>query len=166
MTDSIPIKPDPALDLVLERVVDIPPEAIWRAWTDPERIKKWFTPVPWKTTACTIDLRLGGIFATTMLGPDGAGFDNAGCYLEIVPNRRLIWTGALAPGFRPRSGAGFPFLFTAAIAMEPHPTGARYTATAIHADAEGRAEHAAMGFFDGWGKALEQLVAMVKAEGR
>jgi len=165
MTDAFRKIPDPELDLVLGRVIDVPPEAVWRAWTDPERIKKWFTPSPWRTTACTVDLRPGGAFATTMQGPDGNGFDNVGCYLEIVPNRRLVWTGALAPGFRPRGAGAFPFLFTAIIAMEPHGAGARYTATAIHGDAGSRAKHAAMGFVDGWGKALDQLLAMVKAEG-
>ena len=43
-------KPDPKLDLVLERVVDVPRELVWAAWTKPEHIVKWFTPAPWTTT--------------------------------------------------------------------------------------------------------------------
>ena len=50
----------PGLDLILERVVDVPRELVWRAWTTPEHLMKWFTPVPWKTIACEIDLRPGG----------------------------------------------------------------------------------------------------------
>src|SRR5206468_371676 len=41
-------QPRPGLDLVLERVVDVPREQVWRAWTTPEHLMKWFTPVPWK----------------------------------------------------------------------------------------------------------------------
>ena len=67
------------LDLVFERVVALPPAAIWRAWTEPELIKQWFTPAPWRTTECEIDLRPGGIFRTVMRGPDGQEFDKAGC---------------------------------------------------------------------------------------
>ncbi len=165
MPDIRPIVADPMLDLVLERIVDIPPHALWRAWTEPELVKQWFTPAPWRTTACEIDLRPGGAFATTMEGPAGEKFDNVGCFLEIAPDHRLVWTGALAPGYRPRSGVGEPFLFTAVIAMEPHDAGGRYTATAIHPDAGARAKHEAMGFHVGWGIALDQLVALMKGMG-
>lgn len=164
MTFDIRAVPDPEFDLVLERVVDVPPEAVWRAWTDPERLKKWFCPLPWKTTLCEIDLKPGGKFATTMEGPEGQNFSSAGCYLEIVPNERLVWTGALGPGFRPRGAASEEFLFTAVIEMQRRGAGTRYVATAIHPDVGTRAKHAAMGFHEGWGKALDQLVAMVKGE--
>src|SRR5712664_3591203 len=89
------------LDLVLERVVDVPREVVWAAWTTPEHVKKWFTPAPWTTTDCEIDLRPGGIFRTDMRSPEGQTFPNVGCFLEIVPNRKLVWTNALAPGYRP-----------------------------------------------------------------
>ena len=58
--------PDPRLDLILERIVDVPPELVWAAWTTPEHVKQWFTPAPWKTVECEIDLRPGGIFRTVM----------------------------------------------------------------------------------------------------
>ena len=43
---------DPKLDLLLERTVDALPALIWQAWTTPELLKKWFTPVPWQTIDC------------------------------------------------------------------------------------------------------------------
>jgi len=99
-------QPDPKLDLVLERVVEVPKELVWLAWTDSEHLKKWFTPAPWRTVDCEIDLRPGGIFRTVMQGPEGQEFSNAGCYLEIVENEKLVWTGALGPGYRPRASTG------------------------------------------------------------
>jgi uncharacterized protein YndB with AHSA1/START domain len=45
---------DPKADLVLVRVVDVPPELVWKAWTTREHLKKWFTPSPWKTVDCEI----------------------------------------------------------------------------------------------------------------
>ena len=53
--------PNPALDLVLERTIAVAPEKVWAAWTQPELLMQWFTPAPWKTVACEIDLRPGGV---------------------------------------------------------------------------------------------------------
>jgi uncharacterized protein YndB with AHSA1/START domain len=159
-------KPDPKLDLVLERVVDVPPALVWKAWTQPEHLKPWFTPAPWKTVDCEIDLRPGGIFRTVMRSPDGQDFPNIGCYLEVVENRRLVWTSALLPGWRPAKLEGAPgcaeLSFTAILSLEPAGKGTKYTATALHPDEAGCRRHAEMGFHDGWGKCLEQLVAYAK----
>ncbi len=153
--------PYPALDLILERVIDIPPELVWRAWTDPAMITQWFTPVPWKTIACEIDLRPGGTFKTEMQSPEGQSFANVGCYLEIIENKKLVWTSAVGPGFRPLVSA--PSLaMTAIILLELHGKGTKYTAIALHKDEQDRKAHEAMGFHEGWGKALDQLVAAVK----
>lgn len=150
--------PDPKLDLVLERIVDVPPELVWLAWTTPEHICKWFTPKPWTTTSCEIDLRPGGAFKAIMCSPEGKEFPNVGCYLEVVPNRRLVFTDALLPGYRPSAN---PF-FTAVMEIEPAGKGTRYRATAIHRDEDSRKKHEEMGFHTGWGAALDQLVALAK----
>jgi uncharacterized protein YndB with AHSA1/START domain len=161
---------DPRLDLVLERVVDVPPELVWAAWTEPEHIKKWFTPAPWQTVDCEIDLRPGGIFRTVMRSPEGQEFPNVGCFLEIIRNRKLVWTSALAPGFRPANPSAVEvaecglLLFTAVISLAPAGKGTKYTALAMHGEEESRKKHAEMGFYDGWGKATDQLVAYMKKQ--
>lgn len=154
--------PNPELDLLLEREVGVAPEAVWDAWTRPEQIVKWFTPAPWKTVDCEIDLRPGGAFRTVMRSPEGEEHPNVGCYLEVVPVERLVWTSALAPGYRPLSEPAGDLAFTVVITLEPTPTGTRYRALAIHPDVETCRRHDAMGFHDGWGAALTQLVDMVK----
>lgn len=152
-------KPDPKLDLVLERVVDVPPEMVWDAWTDPEQLKQWFTPVPWKTVECEIDLRAGGRFYTVMESPEGERFPGDGCYLEVVPNRRLVFTDALLPGYRPAEN---PFM-TAIVEITPEGSGTRYRAVAMHNSEAAREKHEEMGFTEGWGKALDQMVAMIES---
>jgi uncharacterized protein YndB with AHSA1/START domain len=158
---------DPKLDLMLERVVDVPRELVWAAWTKPEHIRKWFTPAPWKTVDCEIDLRPGGIFRTVMESPEGEQFPSAGCYLEIVPNEKLVWTSALGPGYRPVNRGELTgcaeLLFTAVITFEAHGSGTKYCAVAIHGDDATSKKHAEMGFHEGWGAALDQLVALVKS---
>lgn len=154
---------NPKLDLVLERVVEVKPEIVWKAWTTPEYLKKWFTPAPWKTVHVEIDLRPGGKFHTVMESPEGQQMPNTGCLLEVVPNRKLVWTGALLGDYRPANlAADVPFVFTAIIAMEPHGSGTKYTATVMHSNEDGRTKHEAMGFYHGWGAALDQLVALAK----
>lgn len=154
--------PDPDLDLVLERVVDVPPELVWEAWTRPEHLREWFVPKPWTIAECEIDLRPGGIFRTVMQSPEGEDNPGVGCFLEVVPRERLVWTAALLPGFRP--AADVDLSFTAIIAIQPEGGGTRYTATVIHQDPEGRKRHEEMGFHEGWGTVLDQLVAYVKEE--
>jgi uncharacterized protein YndB with AHSA1/START domain len=147
---------DDRLDLVLTRIVPVPARIIWRAWTEPEHLTKWFTPAPWQTVEAEVDLRPGGIFRTVMRGPEGQQHDNAGCWLEVVPYRRLAFTDALGPGFRPQAT---PFM-TGILTFEEVTGGTRYTARVLHKDEADREKHAAMGFQDGWGKALDQLVAI------
>jgi uncharacterized protein YndB with AHSA1/START domain len=167
MTRTSVIRPDPRLDLVLERIVDVPKRLVWLAWTKPEHIKQWFTPAPWKTVDCEIDLRPGGIFRTVMRSPDGQEFPNVGCYLEVVEGERLVWTDALEPGFRPtrrttdNAAGGGVSAFTAVITLATHGKGTKYTALAMHRSEAERKSHEEMGFHDGWGKALDQLVELV-----
>ncbi len=158
MKSYLPEKPDPKLDLVLERIVDVPRELVWAAWTKPEHVTKWFTPAPWQTIHCEIDLRPGGAFKTVMRSPEGQEFPNVGCYLDVIPRERLVWTDALLPGYRPSAAPFFP----AMLPLEPRGAGTRYVATAMHRDEAGRKRHEEMGFAEGWGKALDQLVAHAK----
>lgn len=145
-------------DLTLSRIVPVPRETIWKAWTQPVHLMKWFCPVPWKTVECDIDLRPGGQFRTLMRGPNGEEQGGNGCYLEVDAPGRLVWTSALAPGYRPFID---PFLmFTAILTFEGVPGGTRYSVRALHKDAADAQKHAEMGFEQGWGAALDQLVAL------
>lgn len=150
---------NPKLDLVLERVVDVKPELVWRAWTEPDHVMKWFTPKPWETIECEIDLHPGGMFRTTMRSPEGeVQPTSTGCFLEVVPNRRLVFTDALGPGYRPNASS----FMTAYVLLEPEGAGTKYTAIAVHSNEEQCQQHEEMGFYQGWGTALDQLVEYAK----
>ena len=162
------IQTNPKLDLTMERTVDVPRELVWAAWTQPEHLKKWFTPAPWTTVEAELDVRPGGIFRTVMRSPEGELFPHLGCYLEVVPNERLVWTSALGPGYRPlirgaATGNCDELYFTAILTLEPAGKGTRYKAVAIHGDEETTRKHEQMGFRDGWNAALDQLVAWAKS---
>jgi uncharacterized protein YndB with AHSA1/START domain len=155
---------DPKLDLSFERLVDVPRELVWAAWTNPQHVPHWFCPLPWKVSDCEIDLRPGGIFRTTMVSPEGQSFPNLGTYLEVIPNERLVWTDALLPGYRPTAKVveHLSFSFTGIISLESVGSQTRYKATVLHSNEADRKKHEDMGFEAGWGIALDQLVAYVK----
>lgn len=161
---------DPRLDLQLQRDVDVSVADVWRAWTTPEVLMKWFCPVPWKVVECEVDLRPGGQFRTVMQSPEGRNMpSDEGTYLVVTPEERLVWTNVLGAGFRPKPAGGdlqlgFPFVVDLTLAALPG-GGTRYHARVMHADAAGRDAHAAMGFEQGWNIALDQLVALMKAGG-
>jgi uncharacterized protein YndB with AHSA1/START domain len=161
---TINFSPNPALDLVLERTIAVPPDRVWAAWTEPELLMQWFTPAPWKTVAVDMDLRPGGRFNTTMESPEGDQYPNNGSYLQVEPNQLLVFTSLLTEDFRPvaPSNGANDLAFTARIEIEASPEGGtRYRAIVMHAQEDACKQHADMGFTDGWGAALDQLVALM-----
>lgn len=155
---------NPDLDLELVREVPVSAEAVYAAWTNPESLKQWFAPRPYSVPLVEIDLRPGGGFRTVMNDPEGNQMmDETGCYLEVVPNERLVWTTALTAGYRPQHG---PMHFTAFLELTPNDAGGcTYRAIAVHLDPAGAKQHAEMGFHDGWGTVIDQMVEHIHAAG-
>jgi uncharacterized protein YndB with AHSA1/START domain len=151
------------LDLVLERTINAPIELVWEAYTKPEHIKQWFAPRPFQISECELDLNPGGIFRIKMQAPDGSdmGHGNAGCVLEVIEGRKLSWTSALGPNYRPASMAADgceSFPMTAIVTFEDAGNGrTSYKAVALHANDADRQKHEQMGFQEGWGTVATQL---------
>jgi uncharacterized protein YndB with AHSA1/START domain len=144
-------------ELILSRLIDAPPEKLFRAWTDPALLVEWFAPLPWTTARAELDVRPGGASLVVMRGPDGTEFPNRGVYLEVVPNRRLVFTDAYSTAWEPSSK---PFM-TVILTFEPEAGGTRYTARVRHWTIADRETHEQMGFETGWGQATDQLAALV-----
>ena len=151
---------NPLLDLELIEDVALTPEQLFEGWTNPEILKKWFCPRPWKVTECSIDLRPGGLFLNVMQSPEGELMpENKGCYLLIEKPTRLVWTGILGENFRPNQipQLGFGFVCDLRfISLEQG--GTRFHAIVMNSDEEGKIKHEKMGFEQGWRMALSQLV--------
>lgn len=159
-----PYQIDPGLDLELIREVPVSAEAVFDAWTDPESLTQWFAPRPYSAPVCEIDLRPGGGIRTVMNDPDGNQMmDSTGCYLEIVPNEKLVWTSALTVGYRPQEG---PMPFTVVLELTANDSGGcTYRAVAVHQDPAGMKQHSDMGFHEGWGTVVEQMVEHIQGAG-
>ncbi len=144
-------------ELVLTRVIAAPRAKLFRAWTEPALLKQWFTPRPWTTPVVELDVRPGGASLVVMRGPDGNEFPNRGVYLDVVENQRLVFTDAYTSAWEPSAK---PFM-TVIVTFEDEGTQTRYTARARHWTVADREAHEKMGFHDGWGKATDQLEALV-----
>lgn len=146
-------------ELSLVRILDATPDKVFRAWTEPELLKRWFTPPPWTVASAELDVRPGGANLIVMRSPEGEEFPNRGVYLEVVKNERLVMTDAYTRAWQPSSK---PFM-TAVITFENEAGKTRYTARVLHWSAEDRKAHEDMGFHEGWGKATDQLAALVES---
>jgi uncharacterized protein YndB with AHSA1/START domain len=87
----------PDRTLVTTRIYDAPRELVYRAWTDPKQLAKWFPPEGLSSPRCEVDARPGGVFRVDMKAPDGPPFDGKvfpgpGVFQEVVPNERLVFT--------------------------------------------------------------------------
>jgi uncharacterized protein YndB with AHSA1/START domain len=159
MTTKLDIAPENDNQLVLARIIDAPVEKVYRAWTDPELMKQWFSPRPWTTPKVSVDLRPGGASMVTMADENGNEYPNPGQYLEVVPNKKLVFTDAYVGDWKP--GAK-PFM-TVTLTFENEGGKTRYIARCQHWNAEDKAAHVKMGFHEGWGQVAEQLEEVVKA---
>ena len=148
--------PDANRDLVLMRLIDAPPEKAYRAWTEPELLKQWFTPRPVMTTVAQLDVRPGGSSYVVMRMPDGKEMPNHGVYLEVIPNKRLVFTDAYSSAWVPSAK---PFM-TVILTFDNEGGKTRYTARVRHWTEADRETHEKMGFETGWGQATDQLAEL------
>jgi uncharacterized protein YndB with AHSA1/START domain len=153
---------NPTLDLVFERFIDAPARLVWEALTKPEHLKEWYMPKAWgRVSRAEMDVRPGGVFSITIAGADGQEFPNLGCFLDVVPMERLVWTSMLFPGYRPAVFDDIPI--TAIVTMEAVGAGTRYVFTALHRDEADLEKNKASGWQQGTEIALDQFVAHLTA---
>ncbi len=146
-------------ELSLTRVIDASADKLFKCWTTPALLPKWFCPPPWTVSRAEMDVRTGGNSLIVMQGPNGEERPNPGVYLEVIPNKRLVFTDAFTSTWVPSEK---PFM-VGIIDFEDLGNGkTRYTALVRHWTVEDRNAHEQMGFHQGWGVSTDQLEALAK----
>ena len=159
---SAPVTVNPQVDFVIERFVDAPARLVWEALTKPEHLKQWYMPKAWgRVSRAEMDVRPGGIFSIDIAVADGREVPNLGCFLDVVPMKRLVWTSMLFPGYRPAVFDDIPI--TAIVTLETVGAGTRYVFTALHRDEADFEKNKASGWQQGTEIAIDQLVAHVQS---
>jgi uncharacterized protein YndB with AHSA1/START domain len=156
LAEHLPAMGFTARNIVIERIVDAPPALVFRCWTDPKHMARWWGPQSFTNPVCELDVRIGGTWRIVMRGPEGTEYPCHGVYQEIVPAQRLVFTNIAT------DAAGKPVLdglTTVTFAEENGRT--RMTvatsATALVEYARGYLEGMEMG----WTQSLERLDAEV-----
>jgi uncharacterized protein YndB with AHSA1/START domain len=83
-------------ELTITRVFAARSESVWKAWTDPAELMRWWGPKNFTAPVSEIDLRVGGSYLNCMMSPEGRDFWTTGVYREIVPMERLVCTDSFA----------------------------------------------------------------------
>jgi uncharacterized protein YndB with AHSA1/START domain len=153
---------DPELDLMVERVIRAPREAVWRAWTDPRRFEQWWVPAPAVCRVERLDVQPGGAIVTRFSEDGSSEFVPHLDALVLIADEleRIAFTNAVDSTWRPADPQ--PIAMTAEVLLDRHPDGTTYRMIARHGDPASRSRHAEMGFADGWGTVTEQLAKVVE----
>ena len=144
-------------ELVITREFNAPLDLVWRAWTEPELIAKWFGPKGFSTRVDELDLRVGGKSVYVMIGPDGAEYPSTGVFREIVPMERIVSTDEFGDEYEPPAGVDLPEGMVITTTFEAVGEKTKLTIYISHPTEEDRRKHEEMGVVAGWQSSFDCL---------
>lgn len=154
-------------ELLITRVFDAPREKVWKAWTDPEEVKKWWGPRDFTAPHVEIDLRVGGKYLYCMRGAAGPDvpvrdYWSGGVFKEIVPMEKIVLTshftdekGNQVPATYYDMNADFPMEMEASVIFEA--LDGKTKITLHYPDRGNMPETDRMGMKEGWNQSLDKM---------
>ncbi len=140
------------IDLEITRIFDAPREAVFQAWMDPERLKRWWGPKNFTNPVCELDARPGGAIRIHMRAPDGTIYPMTGVVREIVEPERLVFVSA---ALDEQGNPLFEVLNT--IEFAEHGDKTKLTLRAIVLNQTAQAPRYLAGMEAGWSQSLDRL---------
>jgi len=152
-------------EVVITRVFNAPRKLVWKAWTDPEHIMRWWGPKNFTSPSCKIDFRVGGRYLYCMRSPEGQEFWSTGAYREIVPLQKIVCTdsfsdekGNVVPATHYGMAADFPLELQVTITFEEHEGKTKFTLHHVGIPAGEMKEMTSAG----WNESLDKLAETLK----
>jgi len=152
-------------DITVVRILDAPVASVWKAWTDPVHLAAWWGPRGFSCPVCRIDPRPGGIWHLDMEGPDGSVYPCRGRFMEVVEERRLVYSDEVAEG-ESAWGDRPPPSCVQIVTFEDLGGRTRLTVTMRMATEADRERMAALGVEGGWTSSLDKLADLLAELGR
>lgn len=143
-------------EVALERRIAAPRDRVFRAWTEAERLRRWWGPAGFSNPVCELEARDGGLIRIVMKAPDGTEYPMRGVFREVAPPRRLVFTLLV------EDGRGDPLLEEVARVDFAETDGA--TGLSLHASAAGLSPAAPpmlAGMEQGWSQSLDRLADLM-----
>ncbi len=158
------------LPLSMQRIIPVPRDRVWDAWTVPEQLQSWFAPIGYSTPIYTVDLKVGGKYFNCMRSEDGQiEVFNTGTYLEIVLNEKLVLTdsfadkdGNVVQADYYGMGMEYPLVNQLVITLTDAEGGTQLDCT--YPDVSGVPEVHRVGMGQGWNECLDRLVELLTAK--
>jgi uncharacterized protein YndB with AHSA1/START domain len=139
------------------RVFDAPRTVVFRMWTDPTHLARWWGPHGFTNPLCELDARPGGAIRIDMTGPDGTVYPMGGVVREITPPARFVFTSTAI-----LDAAGNPQLENLnTVTFEDENGKTKLTLTVKVLKATPAATYALAGMEMGWSQSLERLMSLV-----
>lgn len=162
------VNPEPGNpEIVIRRIFNASPERMFRAWTDPNFVMKWWGPKNFTTPVCKIDLRVGGEIFYCMRSPEGENYWGKSIYKEIVKPERIVCTDSFADNegnIVPASYYGmegeWPLEFLLTFEFEEQGGQTKFTLT-HHGVPAGQMSDSTM---TGWTESFDKLAELLKSE--
>ena len=83
-------------ELVITRTFNAPRKLVWKAWTEPERLTKWWGPKGMPISVHKFDLRPSGVFHYSMRAPNGSDWWGKFVYREIMAPERIVFISSFS----------------------------------------------------------------------
>jgi uncharacterized protein YndB with AHSA1/START domain len=151
-------------EVVITQIFDAPRELVFKAWTDPERVKRWWGPKSFTSPVSKIDLRVGGSYLNCMRSPEGEDYWSTGVYREIVEPERIVYTdsfsdaeGNVVPASHYGMGGDWPLELLVTVTFEEHEGKTRLTLRHVGIPAGENRDLAKAGWNESFDKLAEYL---------
>lgn len=149
------VTPQGDTDILITREFAAPRDAVWRAWTEPELVRRWWAGQRGTVTSIEADLRVGGRWRNVMVAHGGFEVAFHGEYLEIVPGERLVST---------ETWEGMPDAYSVnTLTLAERDGRTTLTIHVHHTEAAHRDAHLGSGMEDGLQEGLDLLEALAAA---
>jgi uncharacterized protein YndB with AHSA1/START domain len=138
--------------VVIVRELAAPRALVWKAWTDPAHMARWFGPRMFTIPECRLDVRVGGALWIVMRGPDGNDYPMKGVFREVVENERLVFTSIAVDTQGRHLLEG-----ETAVIFEDHGEGTQLIVRAFARGVSPLAPQMLAGMEEGWKQTLDKL---------
>ena len=151
--------------LIIERLFSASRAKVWKAWTIPDQVKRWWGPKDFTTPFAEIDLRVGGKYLFLMLSSEGKEYWTTGTYREIVPLEKIVATdcfsyhkGNVVPASNYGMNGDWPLELIVTVTFEDQDNGMKMTLNHVGIPAGENREMA----FEGWNQSFDKLAHMLR----